>query len=54
MTMKAYERTEADKKADRAGAKKAGMSVAKWERSKADARADKAAVRKINKARKGK
>ena len=41
-----------DKKADKMGAKKSGMSVAKWEKSKADEKSDKAAVKKINKARK--
>ena len=54
MTMAKYERTAADKKADKAGAKKAGMSVKAWERSKADAKADRAAVSKINAKRKGK
>ena len=54
MTQKAYERTPADKAADRKGAKKAGMSVAKWEKSAADRKADKAAIKKINAKRKGK
>ena len=48
MTAKAYERSAADKAADRKGAKKAGVSVAKWEKSAADRKADKAAVKKIN------
>lgn len=52
MTMAGYEKSAMDKKADKTGAKKAGMSVAKWEKSKADAMADKAAVKKINKGRK--
>lgn len=52
MTMKAYERSAADKKADRKGAKKAGVSVAKWEKSKADEKADRAAIKKINAKRK--
>jgi hypothetical protein len=48
MTMKAWEKTAADKKMDKAGAKKAGMSMKKWENSKADKKADVAAVRKMN------
>ncbi len=51
MTMKAYEKTAQDHKADRAGAKKSGMSVASWEKSKADEKADRAAVKKMNKKR---
>lgn len=39
-SMKAYERSAADKKADKAGAKKAGVSLKKWEGSKADMVAD--------------
>lgn len=46
MTMKQYERSSADKKADKAGAKKAGVSVAKWEGSKADKAADRKALKK--------
>lgn len=49
MTMKRFEKTGADKKMDRAGAKKAGVPVKKWEGSKADRKADKAAVAKANK-----
>jgi hypothetical protein len=44
--MKAYESSKADMKADKAGAKKAGVSVKKYEGSKADMKADKAAVKK--------
>ena len=35
-----YEGSAADERADRAGAKKAGMSLAKWEKSGADNKAD--------------
>lgn len=48
MTMSKYERSDADKKADRAGAKKAGVSLKKWEASKQDKAADQKAVKKIN------
>jgi hypothetical protein len=48
MTAAQYEKTAMDKRADKAGAKKAGVSVATWERGKADAKADKAAMKKIN------
>lgn len=41
-----YEKSAADKKADRAGAKKAGVSLKKWEGSKADKAADRKAMRK--------
>lgn len=51
MTMERYERSEADRKADRAGARKAGTSARKFEGSKADEREDRAAVRKANKGR---
>jgi len=46
LTMKVYEKSPADRKADKAGAKKAGVSVKKWEGSKADDKADRAAVKK--------
>ena len=46
MARKGYENSAADKKADKAGAKKAGVSLKKWEGSKADDRADKKAMRK--------
>ena len=48
MTMKKFEKTAADKKIDREGAKKAGVSMKKWEGSAADKKADKAAVKKMN------
>ena len=48
-TMKAFEKSKTDKKMDKAGAKKAGVSVKKWEGSKADRKADKSALAKINK-----
>ncbi|MCX7178033.1 MAG: hypothetical protein NTX56_04420 [Proteobacteria bacterium] len=35
-----YEGSKADERADKAGAKKAGISLAKWEKSGADKRAD--------------
>jgi hypothetical protein len=44
--MKDYEGSKADMKADKAGAKKASVSVKKYEGSKADMKADKAAVKK--------
>ena len=46
MTAKAYERSAADKAADRKGAKKAGVSLAKWEGSKADRAADQKAMKR--------
>ena len=49
MTMKKFEASKADKKMDKAGAKKAGVPVKKWEGSKADRKADKSALAKINK-----
>lgn len=51
MTCADYEKTSADKKADKAGAKKRGQSVKKYEGSKADLRADLAAVKKANAAK---
>jgi hypothetical protein len=38
-----YEGSKADEAADRRGARKAGVSMAKWERSAADRKADAAA-----------
>lgn len=52
MTMKQYERSGADKRADKANAKKAGVSVKKWEGSKADEKADRAGLKKMNAKRK--
>lgn len=52
MTMKAFERSAMDKKADKAGAKKAGVSMKKWEGSKADMAADKKMMAKMKKAKK--
>lgn len=52
MTAKKYETTKQDKAADRRGAKKAGVSVAKWEKSAADKKSDKKAISAINKKRK--
>lgn len=48
MTMKAFEKSAMDKKMDKAGAKKAGVSMKKWEGSKADNAADKKAMSKLN------
>lgn len=44
-----YEKSAADKKADKAGAKKAGVGLKKYENSAADKKADKAAVKKMRK-----
>lgn len=38
--MKKWEGSKADKKIDRTGAKKAGLSLKKWEGSKADRKMD--------------
>ncbi len=38
---KRYEGSKADKMADKAGAKKAGMSMKEWEKSAADKKQDK-------------
>lgn len=54
MTMAQYEKTATDKRNDKAGAKKMGVSVAKYERTKADAKQDRAELKKINAKRKGK
>lgn len=42
-----YEGTKADRVADRKGAKKAGVSLAKWERGAADKKADAKARKKL-------
>ena len=47
--MKKWEGSKADKKADKAGAKKAGVSLKKWEGSKADEAADRKAMKKRKK-----
>jgi len=47
-----YEGSPADKRADRRGARRAGMTMAQWERSAADKKADAAARAKLR--RKGK
>ena len=52
MTKKCYEGSAADKKADKAHAKKAGVSLKAWERSEADKRADAKGQRKMDKKRK--
>jgi hypothetical protein len=51
MTAKKFEKTAEDRRMDRAGAKKDGVSVKKWENSAADRKADKAAVARLNKGR---
>lgn len=43
-----YEGRPADKKADRAGAKRAGMSMKAWERSPADKAKDKKGQAKVD------
>jgi hypothetical protein len=52
-----WEGSKADDKADKAGAKKTGMSAAKYENSKADKKADAAGQKKLDakggKAKKG-
>lgn len=52
MTKSQFERSAADKRMDKANAKKAGVSVKKWEGSKGDEKADRAALKKINAKRK--
>jgi hypothetical protein len=47
--MKKWEGSKADKKIDKAGAKKAGVSLKKWEGSKADEAADRKAMKKRKK-----
>ena len=49
--MAQYEKTNIDKRADKAGAKKAGTTVTVFEKSKVDDKEDKANLAKINKAR---
>lgn len=44
-----YEGSPADNRADREGAKKAGVTMTKWERSAADKKADAAAQAKMRK-----
>ena len=46
--MAEYERSADDRRKDKAGAKKAGMTLKEWERSAADKKADAAALKKIN------
>lgn len=47
--MKKWEGSKADKKEDKVGAKKAGVSMKKWEGSKADEAADRKAMKKRKK-----
>ena len=47
--MRKWEGSKADKKIDKAGAKKAGVSMKKWEGSKADEAADRKAMKKRKK-----
>lgn len=48
---KRWEGSPADRKADKAQAKKAGMSEAEWERSSEDREADDKAQRKLDRKR---
>lgn len=50
--MKRYEGSAADMKADKAHAKKAGMSMKAWEKSAMDKKMDKAGQKKMAKAKK--
>jgi hypothetical protein len=47
MTTAQFEKTAVDKRMDKAGAKKAGVSVKQWENSAADKKADAAAMKKM-------
>jgi hypothetical protein len=47
-----YEDSPADKRADKRGARKAGMTMAQWEKSAADKKADAAARAKLRRKRK--
>lgn len=51
---KRFEGSATDKREDRKGAKKAGMSMKAWEKSTADKRADKAGQRKLDRKKKRK
>lgn len=48
MTMKEWEKSKMDAKADKAGAKKAGVSRKKYEASKADEAADRKGLKRYN------
>jgi hypothetical protein len=50
--MKKFEGSPADKKADKAGAKKAGLSLKAWEKSPMDKKEDASGAKKM--AKKGK
>ena len=50
--MRRYEGSTADRKADRKGAKRAGVTMKKWERSALDKRKDKAGQRKLDRKKK--
>jgi hypothetical protein len=52
--MARYEGSAADMKADKAGAKKAGMSMSAWEKSPVDKRKDAKGQAAMNKAKKRK
>lgn len=51
MTMRQYENSAQDKKADRAGAKRTGKSVEQYERSSDDEREDRKNIGKVNRKR---
>lgn len=53
MTMDRWEKTAADKRMDKAGAKKAGKSMKAYEGSAADMKAERAAVKKANAKKRG-
>ncbi len=52
--MAKYEGSPEDKKRDKSGAKKAGISLKSWERSAADRREDKAGQKRMSRKKKKK
>jgi hypothetical protein len=50
--MTRYEGSPADRRADKKGAKRAGMTMKQWERSAADKKKDAAGQRKLNRRKK--
>lgn len=48
MAIRKYESSADDKKADKAGEKRTGMSPREWEKSAADKKADAAGQRKLD------
>jgi hypothetical protein len=49
LTMKVYETSAADRKADKTGSKKVGVLAKQWEGSAADRKADRAGMKKVAK-----